>query len=156
MTITASSNLSEDEINKAVHEAEQFASEDKKRKDEVETRNHADSLVYTTEKSLKEMGDKISAEDKAKIEAEIAKVKAAVEKNDAAEIKTATDKLTEVSYEVFGRVYQQEAQAQQNAGGAGFDPNAASGANYDANASQAPQDDTVVDAEYEVVDNDKK
>ena len=156
VTITASSNLSEDEINKAVHEAEQFASEDKKRKDEVETRNHADSLVYTTEKSLKEMGDKISAEDKAKIEAEIAKVKAAVEKNDAAEIKTATDKLTEVSYEVFGRVYQQEAQAQQNAGGAGFDPNAASGANYDANASQAPHDDNVVDAEYEVVDNDKK
>ncbi len=116
----------------------------------MQTRNHADSLVYTTEKSLKEMGDKIGADDKAKIEAEIANVKAAIEKNETAEIKAASDKLTEVSYDVFGRVYQQEAQAQQNAGGAGFDPNAASG------AEQAPNDDNVVDAEYEVVDNDKK
>ncbi len=151
VTITASSNLSEDEINKAVNEAEQYASEDKKRKEEVETRNHADSLVYTTEKSLKEMGDKIGAEDKAKIEAEIASLKAALEKNDAAQIKAASDKLTEVSYDVFGRVYQQEAQAQQNASGAGFDPNAASGAN----AGQTPHDDNVVDAEYEVVDDNK-
>ena len=150
VTITASSNLSEDEINKAVHEAEQYASDDKKRKEEVETKNHADSLVYTTEKSLKEMGDKIGAEDKTKIEAEIANVKAAIEKNDTAEIKAASDKLTEVSYDVFGRVYQQEAQAQQAAGA-----NADAGFNGDA-AGSAPHDDNVVDAEYEVVDDDKK
>ena len=153
VTITASSNLSEDEINKAVNEAEQYASEDKKRKEEVETKNHADSLVYTTEKSLKEMGDKINAEDKAKIEAEIANVKAALEKNETNEIKAASDKLTEVSYDVFGRVYQQEAQAQQSAGAnAGFDPNAAA----NGAAEQTPHDDNVVDAEYEVVDDDKK
>ncbi|MDO5112495.1 MAG: molecular chaperone DnaK [Clostridia bacterium] len=155
VTITASSNLSEDEINKAVHEAEQFASEDKQKKEEVETRNHADSLVYTTEKTLKDMGDKIPAEDKAKIESEVENLKKTLEGTDAAAIKAASDKLTEVSYDVFGRVYQQEAQAHQGAG-AGFDPNAANGAGFDPGATQAPHDDNVVDAEYEVMDDDKK
>ena len=98
----------------------------------------------------REARDKIGAEDKTKIEAEIANVKAAIEKNDTAEIKAASDKLTEVSYDVFGRVYQQEAQAQQAAGA-----NADAGFNGDA-AGSAPHDDNVVDAEYEVVDDDKK
>ena len=115
ITITASTNLSEDEINRAVKEAEQFANEDKKRKDEVETRNHADTLVYETEKTMKELGDKIAESDKSRINAEVENVKSALNGSDSEAIKAATEKLTEVSYEVFGKIYQQ--QAQQNCGG---------------------------------------
>ena len=150
ITITASTNLSEDEINRAVKEAEQFANEDKKRKDEVETRNHADTLVYETEKTMKELGDKIAEGDKSRINAEVENVKSALNGSDSEAIKAATEKLTEVSYEVFGKIYQQ--QAQQNGGAAGFDPNAGaagSGNNGGSNGS----DDGVVDADYEVVDN---
>ena len=149
VTITASTNLSEDEIKKAVREAEQFASEDKARKEEVEQRNHADSLIYSTEKTLKELGDKVSAEDKAKIEAQIADLKKAMEGTDINMIKTGCEKLTEISYEAFGKIYQQQA-AQQ--GAAGADPNAAQQANQSGDSS----DDNVVDADYEVVDDDKK
>ncbi len=139
VTITASTNLSEDEIKKAVREAEQFANEDKQRKEEVETRNHADSMVYSTEKTLKELGDKIPSDDKAKVEAEIAAVRSALEGTDSAAIKAASEKLTEVSYEVFGKIYQQ---AQQEA--------AANGAQQ---GGAQPNDDNVVDADYEVVDD---
>ena len=153
ITITASTNLSEDEINRAVKEAEQFANEDKKRKDEVETRNHADTLVYETEKTMKELGDKIAEGDKSRINAEVENVKSALNGSDSEAIKAATEKLTEVSYEVFGKIYQQ--QAQQNGGAAGFDPNAGaagSGNNGGSNSSNG-NDDGVVDADYEVVDN---
>mgnify|MGYP000313153790 FL=1 len=153
ITITASTNLSEDEINRAVKEAEQFANEDKKRKDEVETRNHADTLVYETEKTMKELGDKITEGDKSRINAEVENVKSALNGSDSEAIKAATEKLTEVSYEVFGKIYQQ--QAQQNGGAAGFDPNAGaagSGNNGGSNSSNG-NDDGVVDADYEVVDN---
>ena len=153
ITITASTNLSEDEINRAVKEAEQFANEDKKRKDEVETRNHADTLVYETEKTMKELGDKIAESDKSRINAEVENVKSALNGSDSEAIKAATEKLTEVSYEVFGKIYQQ--QAQQNGGAAGFDPNAGaagSGNNSGSNGSNG-NDDGVVDADYEVVDN---
>ena len=153
ITITASTNLSEDEINRAVKEAEQFANEDKKRKDEVETRNHADTLVYETEKTMKELGDKIAESDKSRINAEVENVKSALNGSDSEAIKSATEKLTEVSYEVFGKIYQQ--QAQQNGGAAGFDPNAGaagSGNNGGSNSSNG-NDDGVVDADYEVVDN---
>ena len=153
ITITASTNLSEDEINRAVKEAEQFANEDKKRKDEVETRNHADTLVYATEKTMKELGDKIAESDKSRINAEVENVKSALNGSDSEAIKAATEKLTEVSYEVFGKIYQQ--QAQQNGGAAGFDPNAGaagSGNNGGSNSSNG-SDDGVVDADYEVVDN---
>ena len=149
VTITASTNLSEDEIKKAVREAEQFASEDKARKEEVEQRNHADSLIYSTEKTLKELGDKVSADDKAKIKAQIADLKKAMEGTDINMIKTGCEKLTEISYEAFGKIYQQQA-AQQ--GAAGSDPNAAQQANQSGDSS----DDNVVDADYEVVDDDKK
>ena len=149
VTITASTNLSEDEIKKAVREAEQFASEDKARKEEVEQRNHADSLIYSTEKTLKELGDKVSADDKAKIEAQIADLKKAMEGTDVNMIKTGCEKLTEISYEAFGKIYQQQA-AQQ--GAAGADPNAAQQANQSGDSS----DENVVDADYEVVDDDKK
>ena len=153
ITITASTNLSEDEINRAVKEAEQFANEDKKRKDEVETRNHADTLVYETEKTMTELGDKIAEGDKSRINAEVENVKSALNGSDSEAIKAATEKLTEVSYEVFGKIYQQ--QAQQNGGAAGFDPNAGaagSGNNGGSNSSNG-NDDGVVDADYEVVDN---
>ena len=149
ITITASTNLSEDEINRAVKEAEQFANEDKKRKDEVETRNHADTLVYETEKTMKELGDKIAESDKSRINAEVENVKSALNGSDSEAIKAATEKLTEVSYEVFGKIYQQ--QAQQNGGAAGFDPNA--GAAGSGSNSSNGSDDGVVDADYEVVDN---
>ena len=150
ITITASTNLSEDEINKAVQEAERFANEDKKRKEEVETRNQADSLVYQTEKTVKDMGDKISEADKAKINAEVENLKSALNGTDTAAIKAATEKLTEVSYDVFGRVYQQE--AAQNGGnpGGGFNPGDMGG-----NAGAKKDDDGVVDADYEVVDDNK-
>ena len=153
ITITASTNLSEDEINRAVKEAEQFANEDKKRKDEVETRNHADTLVYETEKTMKELGDKIAEGDKSRINAEVENVKSALNGSDSEAIKAATEKLTEVSYEVFGKIYQQ--QAQQNGGAAGFDPNAgaAGSGNNGGNNSSNGNDDGVVDADYEVVDN---
>lgn len=150
ITITASTNLSEDEINRAVKEAEQFANEDKKRKDEVETRNHADTLVYETEKTMKELGDKIAESDKSRINAEVENVKSALNGSDSEAIKAATEKLTEVSYEVFGKIYQQ--QAQQNGGAAGFDPNAGAAGSGNNNSSNG-NDDGVVDADYEVVDN---
>ena len=144
VTITASSNLSEDEIKKAVDEAEKFAGEDKKRKEEVEARNQADQLIYSTEKSLKELGDKLDAQDKGFIESGIADLKKALEGTDIEAIKSATEKLTEVSYNSFGKVYQQ--QAGQQAGGAGpEDPGP--------QAEQPNNDDNVVDADYEVVDD---
>ena len=149
VTITASTNLNEDEIKRAVSEAEKFAAEDKQRQEEVETKNHADQLIYTTERSLKEMGDKIDASGKEQIEKAVADLKKAVESGDTGLIKTASDHLTEVSYSIFGKVYEQ---AQQQAGGeqGGYDPNAQGG--YDAGAQNQGKDD-VVDADYEVVDD---
>lgn len=150
VTITASSNLSEEEIKRAVDEAEQFAGEDKKRKEEVEVRNQADQLVYTTEKSMKEMADKLDANDKESIEKALADLKKTLEGSDIEMIKTATEHLTEVSYNAFGKVYQQQA-AQQQAG------QQAGGANFGAQQGGAnePHDDNVVDADYEVVDDNK-
>ena len=150
VTITASSNLSEEEIKRAVDEAEQFAGEDKKRKEEVEVRNQADQLVYTTEKSMKEMADKLDANDKESIEKALADLKKTLEGSDIEMIKTATEHLTEVSYNAFGKVYQQQAAQQQTDQQAG-------GANYGAQQGGAnePHDDNVVDADYEVVDDNK-
>ncbi len=149
ITITASTNLSDDDIDRAVKEAEKFAEEDKKKKEEIETRNNADSLVYQTEKTLKDLGDKVSAEDKAKIEEKGAAVKKALEGTDTAAIKAAYDDLQNASMEVFGKVYQN---AQANA-----DPNAGAyqNAGYQ-NANERPHDDNVVDADYEVMDDDNK
>ena len=147
VTITASSNLSEEEIKRAVDEAEKFAGEDKKRKEEVEIRNQADQLVYSTEKSMKELGDKLDPQDKEFIENGLADLKKTLEGGDVEMIKTATERLTEVSYKAFGKVYQQQAQQQQAQQAGGADPGQQS---YE----QPPQDD-VVDADYEVVDDDK-
>ena len=141
VTITASTNLNEDEIKKAVEDAERYASEDKKRKEEVDTRNHADQLVYTTEKTLKELGDKLSTDDKSRIEGLVADLRKALEGTDTAAIKAATDKLTETSYEVFGKIYQQQ---QTQGGQAG--PDMGGNGNNGQNGG-----DDVVDADYEVV-----
>lgn len=145
ITITASSNLSDDEIDKAVKDAERFADEDKKRKEEVETRNNADSMVYNTEKTLKELGDKVDSADQARVQAEVDELKKAMESDNLDEIKAATEKLTEVSYEVFGKVYQQEGEA---GGAPGGDPG-------QQDPGHAGNDDNVVDADYEVVDDEE-
>ncbi|MBT3318683.1 MAG: molecular chaperone DnaK [Clostridia bacterium] len=145
VTITASSNLSDDDINKAVKDAEEFAEQDKADKEKVEIRNNADAAVFQTEKTLKDLGDKVAETDKASIEAEVANVKSAMEGDDSTLIKDATDKLNEVSYEAFGKIYA-DADAQANAAGA-------QGA--DAGAEQTPPEDDVVDADYEVVDEDE-
>ncbi len=119
ITITSSGNLSEEEIKKAMDEAERYAAEDKARKEEVETFNNADSLIYQTEKTMKEMDDKLSAEDKAKLNDELEAFKKVREGNKADEIKPAMEKFTQVSYEIFGKVYQaQQAQQQGQQGGA--------------------------------------
>ena len=145
ITITASTNLSDADIDKAVKEAEQYAEEDKKRKEEIEVRNNADSIVYQTEKTIKELGDKVSDADKKTLEEKVAAVKKALEGTDSEAIKSATEALTSSSYEVFGKAYS-TATADQGAAGAAGAQQAGTGA----------KGDNVVDADYEVVDDEKK
>ena len=104
IAITASTNLTEDEIKAAVKEAEAHAAEDKKKKEEVEVRNNADSLVYNTEKTLKELEGKISDEEKSKVEAELANVKKELEGNDTEKIKAASEKLTQIFYDISSKL----------------------------------------------------
>jgi molecular chaperone DnaK len=146
ITITASSNLSDDEIDKAVKEAERFAAEDKKRKEEIETRNEADSMVYQTEKTLKDLGDKLNSEDKDKIQAEIDKVKEALKGTDIQAIKDAKESLTQAFYAISQKMYQQAGPQAGGPGGPqeGFDP------------GSAGSDDNVYNADYKVVDEDDK
>ncbi len=149
ITITASTNLSDADIDKAVKDAEKFAAEDKKRKEEVEVRNNADSMVYQSEKTLKDLGDKLGAEDKSKVEGEINRVKEALKGTDTEKIKTATEALTQSFYDISAKLYQQPgAQSGPNPGadfGGGPNPG-------DPGAGQ----DNVYDADYKVVDEDKK
>ena len=148
ITITASTNLSDEEVEKAVKEAERFAEEDKKRKESLETKNNADQLVYQTEKQLEELGDKISADDKAKITAKLDALKAVKDGEDLEAIKKATEELTQEFYAISSKMYA-DAQGAAGAQGAGFDPNNMGGAN----ANQGPaHDDNVVDADFEVKD----
>ena len=112
IAITASSNMSEEEIKKAVDEAEKYAAEDKKHKEEIEVVNQADSLIYQTEKTMKDMGDKLDPADKAKLESELESFKKVRESNDATQIKSAMESFSQATYEVFGKVYQQQAQQQ--------------------------------------------
>ena len=114
ITITASTNLSEEEINQRVKEAEQFAEQDKKRREEVETLNRADSLIYETEKTLRDNGDKLSDEDKNTVQNEIDAFKKIREGNNADEIKNAMEAFTQKVYAVFGKLYQQQAGAEGN------------------------------------------
>ena len=143
ITITSSTNMNKDDVERAVKEAEQYAAEDKKRREAIDTRNNADQIVYQTEKTVKDLGDKISAEDKATIEQKTAAVKEALKGTDDEMIKAATDDLAKVSMEIFGKVYQSNAGA---AGAAGPDMGGAAGAG-------AAPDDGVVDADYREVDD---
>ncbi len=139
VSITASTNLSDEDIEKAVKDAEAHASEDKKKKEEIEARNNAESLVYNSEKTLKDLGDKVSGEEKAKVEAEIDNVKKALEGTDIDKIKEATEKLTQAFYEISEKLYKQA-----NPNAEGVDPNAAAG------AEQGQNDGNVYDADYKV------
>lgn len=147
ITITASTNLSEDEINKAVNEAKQYEEEDKKRKEAIEIKNNADQMAYQTEKALADLGDKVSAEDKADVESKLNALKEVKDKEDLEAIKKATEELTQAFYAVSSKMYQ----GAQGAEGAGFDPNMAGG-NPGAGAN-GPKDDNVVDADYKVEDD---
>ena len=147
VSITASSNLSEEDIEKAVKDAEAHASEDKKKKDEIEVRNNAESLVYNCEKTMNELGDKISGEEKAKVEAEIDSLKKALEGTDTESIKQATEKLTQVFYELSEKLYKQ---ANPNAGA---DSGNAGGA--DAGPTQ-DENGNVYDADYKVEEDNKE
>ncbi|EGT0691564.1 molecular chaperone DnaK [Clostridium perfringens] len=148
ITITASTNLSDAEIDKAVKEAEQFAEEDKKRKEAIEVKNNAEQTVYQTEKTLNELGDKVSAEEKSEIEAKIEEVKKVKDGDDIEAIKKAMEDLTQSFYKVSEKLYQQNGGAQ----GQGFDPNNMGGANAGAGATNN-NDDNVVDADFEVQDD---
>ena len=147
ITITSSSNMSKEDIEKAVKEAEQYAAQDKKMKEDVEVRNQADQMVYQSEKTLSEMGDKIPADDKNKVQAGIDKLKEALKGTDTAAIKAATDALTQDFYAVSEKLYQQ-ANPQGAQGGAQTGP--------DMGGQQAggAQDGQYYDADYKVVDDD--
>ena len=154
ITITSSTKLSDDEIQAKVKEAEQYAEEDKKRKEEVEIRNHAEGLIYETEKSLKELDGKISEAEKNQIVSAKDELQAVLNNGTAQQIKEKTDALTEQFHLISTKLYEQAQAAQQAAGGAGFDPNMG-GAGFGGGAQAGPAGDNVVDADYEVVDEDK-
>jgi molecular chaperone DnaK len=146
--ITASSGLSKEEVEKMVREAESHAAEDKKKRELIEAKNQGDNLVYSTEKSLKEFGDKIDASEKQKIEEGIAALKKALEGSDAEEIKKANESLMQASHKLAEAVY---AKAQPGAEQAGGEPHAQEG-----EAGGAAKGETVVDADFEEVKDDKK
>ncbi|CEA13509.1 molecular chaperone DnaK [Methanobacterium formicicum] len=139
ITITAPNKLSEDEIDQKIHEAEQHAEEDKKRQEEVEIRNNADSMIYTAEKTLDELADKVQPEQKTKIEGLVKELREVVGGDDLEAIKNKTEELTKAVQEVGAAIYQQaqQEQAQQQGQDAG-------------QAGQDPQDDDTIDADYEV------
>ena len=144
ITITASSNLSEEEIDKAVKEAEKYAAEDKAFKEKVDVKNNAENMVRQTEKALEDLGDKVSADEKAGVQAEIEKVKEALKTDDTEKIKNTTEELSKKFYEISQKLYQQAQAAQAAQGGA------------DAGAQQGGQsEDGTVDAEFTVDDENK-
>ena len=154
VVITASTNLSDADIEKAVKDAEAHAAEDKKMKEDIEVRNNAESLIFNTEKTLKDIGDKISNEEKSKVEAELDNLKKTLEGKDTDAIKAATDKLTSVFYEITEKLYKNA-----NPNGAANGTAGANGADQ-AGANEGPKADengNVYDADYKVEDdNDKK
>ncbi len=144
--ITASSGLSKEEIDKMVRDAEAHADEDKKKREAIEARNHADSMIYSTEKSLKEFGDKIDAVEKGNIENKITELKRVMEGEDAEAIKKGTDELAQSAHKLAEAMY---AKAQPGEGEAAPDSEQAGG-------QSAHKDETVVDADFEEVKDDKK
>ncbi|AYD40987.1 molecular chaperone DnaK [Clostridium fermenticellae] len=158
ITITASTNLTDEEIDKAVKEAEQHAEEDKNRKESIEVKNNADQTIYQTEKTLKDLGDKVSADDKKSIEDKVSAVKAVKDGDDLEAIKKATEDLTQTFYAISSKIYQAANPQGGAQGGAGFDPSGAAGnaqgGKNGANANTSNDGDNVVDADYKV-DDDK-
>ena len=149
ITITASTNLSKEDIDKAVKEAEQFAAEDKKQKEAVDARNEAESLVYQTEKSLGELGDKISADEKASVETAVNKLKETLKGSDVEAIKADAEELKKAFYAIAEKMY-----AQANPQGA---PGADCGADCGSCGGQTgPNGETVYDADYKVVDDEEQ
>jgi len=147
ITITASANLSKEDIEKAVKEAEQYAEEDAKRKDEVDTRNHADQMVYQSEKTIDEMGDKLEADDKQNIESAVERVKTALSGTDTQAIKDSVAELEKAFHAVSEKLY---SQAGPQDGAPGPDFNAA---DFGGAPPEGPADG-VYDADFEVVDED--
>ncbi len=143
VTITASSNLSKEDIDKAVREAQEYAAEDAKRKEEIDTRNAGDQMVYQTENTLKEMGDKLDPADKSDVESKLAALKTALQGSDTAAIKSATEELTQAFYKVSEKLYQNNGQQP------GPDAGNSNGGNNGGDNGQ------YYDADYTVVDDDK-
>lgn len=141
ITLTASSNLSDEDIKKKVQEAEQFSKEDETKKEKVEARNNADALIYQTDKAVKDLGDKVTEEEKTEIEEKKEELKKALESDNVEEIKAKSEALSQAFYKVSEKMYQQAAQEQQAQQG-------------DADAGAAGGDDDVVDVDYEVVDDE--
>lgn len=137
ITITSSTTMSDDEIEKKIREAEKHAEEDKKKKEAIEIRNNGDSLVYQTEKTLKDLQDKISADEKAKVEEQLEALKKSLESDDMEDIKAKTEELQQAFYKISEKLYKQEGQEAEGTAG-------------------QTEDEDVVDADYEVVDEDEE
>ncbi len=152
ITITSSTNMSKEDVEKAVHEAEQYAAEDAKRKEEIDTRNQGDQMVYQTERTLEELGDKVDAAEKAEVESKLNELKETLKGSDTAAIKAATEALTQVFYKLSEKMYQQANPQGQPGANPGCDPNCQGGdcGNGGDNGQQ------YYDADYTVVDDDKK
>ncbi len=153
ITITSSTNMSKEDVEKAVREAEQYAAEDAKRKEEIDVRNQGDQMVYQTERTLEELGDKVDAAEKAEVESKLNELKETLKGSDTAAIKAATEALTQVFYKLSEKMYQQaNPQGGQPGANQGCDPNCQGGdcGNSGDNGQQ------YYDADYTVVDDDKK
>ena len=152
ITITSSTNMSKEDVEKAVREAEQYAAEDAKRKEEIDTRNQGDQMVYQTERTLEELGDKVDAAEKAEVESKLNELKETLKGSDTAAIKAATEALTQVFYKLSEKMYQQANPQGQPGANPGCDPNCQGGdcGNGGDNGQQ------YYDADYTVVDDDKK
>ncbi len=148
MTITAPLKMASDEIDRKIKDSEKYAEEDKKRKEKVELQNQADTLIYTSEKTLKELGDKISADQKSKVEKAIEYTKEALKSDDAGRIKSAIEDLTKEMHAISTILYQQQAQQQQAQQGGQ--------AGQQEEQKEEKKDEKVTDAEYKVVDDEKK
>ena len=153
ITITSSTNMSKEDVDKAVREAEQYAAEDAKRKEEIDTRNQGDQMVYQTERTLEELGDKVDAAEKAEVESKLNELKETLKGSDTAAIKAATEALTQVFYKLSEKMYQQaNPQGGQPGANPGCDPNC-QGGNCGNGGDNGQQ---YYDADYTVVDDDKK
>ena len=155
ITITSSTNMSKEDVEKAVREAEQYAAEDAKRKEEIDVRNQGDQMVYQTERTLEELGDKVDAAEKAEVESKLNELKETLKGSDTAAIKAATEALTQVFYKLSEKMYQQANPQGQPGANPGCDPNCQGdcgngGGNGGDNGQQ------YYDADYTVVDDDKK